>query len=201
MHIYRCNDVLTGSTTLVAGATSVEDCDCIQVQGCMCVVYNAFARTHINTYMHTHIAHTYCIQGYYLEANATSRSCVACDPLLMDCSTLGITLANMPIKPGGWRLRNTTSIVYECFNPDACNPGVAGSNTTQRRRLSAGASTSTAGDDLCAPGHKGFLCGTCVTDWCDASQHAPRRTAACLTSFTHEVKAWFTSHVMCAEAV
>ena len=91
-----------------------------------------------------------------------------CDPALMDCSIPGITLANMPIKPGGWRLNNASSMVYECFNPDACtgNAGVAGSNATQiRRQLSLGADISTAGNDLCAPGHTGFLCGACIEDW------------------------------------
>ena len=94
----------------------------------------------------------------------------------MDCSIPGITLANMPIKPGGWRMSNATSSVYECFNPDACvgNPGVMGSNATQSRRrlsagdgrrLSAGDGVSTAGDALCALGHTGFLCGTCLENW------------------------------------
>ena len=162
----QCKDELAWSTTIVAGATSVEACD--------------------------------CIEGYYLEANATSRSCVACDLLLMDCSIPGITLANMPIKPGGWRLSNSTSIVRECFNPDACvgNPGVAGSNATQRRRLSAGASTSTAGDDLCAPGHAGFLCGTCGTDWCDAFDAPSRSPQLSLPSHTRLRH----GSLMCAEA-
>ena len=162
----QCKDELEGSTSLVAGATSVEAC--------------------------------VCTQNYFLKANETSRTCVACDPALMDCSIPGITLANMPIKRGGWRLSNTTSTVYECFNPDACvgNPVVVGSNATQRRRLSAGASTSTAGNTLCAPGHTGFLCGACVADWCVAphASHAP----PFVTSFVHEV-AWFTSHITHAE--
>ena len=139
----QCKDVLEFSTTL-EGGSSIDDC--------------------------------VCNQNYYLEANATSRKCMACDPTLMDCSITGITLANMPIKPGGWRLSNATSTVYVCFNPDAC-VGIAvaaGSNASQsRRRLSSGASPSTAGNALCAPGHTGFLCGTCIDDWCvGACMHA-----------------------------
>ena len=162
----QCADVIASSTTLEAGAKSIDEC--------------------------------ICTVGFYAKADtsATSgRTCEECDMSVMDCTIAGITIANMPIKPGGWRLSNTTSIVRECFNPDACigNPGVAGSNATQRRRLSAGASTSTAGDALCAPGHSGFLCGTCVAGWCGAP-HAPHAPSPC-----HFLRArgstWFTSHM------
>ena len=159
----QCQTIIPDSTTSLPGAISSDECE--------------------------------CNLGFYSELVNETKSCVPCDPVLMDCSIVGVTLANMPIKPGGWRLSNTTSIVHECFNPDVCvgNPGVAGSNATQRRRLSAGASTSTAGDALCAPGHSGFLCGTCVAGWCGAP-HAPHAPSPC-----HFLRArgstWFTSHM------
>ena len=139
----QCKDEIPNSASILKGATSFDACD--------------------------------CIPGFYQSIVNGTQTCVACDPILMDCSIPGITLANMPIKRGGWRLSNTTSTVYECFNPDACagNPGAAGSNATQRRRLSAGASTSTAGDNLCSLGHTGFLCGACVANWCGAPHACP----------------------------
>ena len=117
-----------------------------------------------------------CTIDFYLEKNASSASgyqCVACDPELMDCSQPGTTLANMPIKAGGWRIGNGTATVYTCFNPDACvgaaGPAAAVGNTTgsvsRRRRLVTAPSPlelGTFGDSLCAPGHTGFLCGACV---------------------------------------
>lgn len=56
--------------------------------------------------------------------------------------------------------------VYECFNPAACagaSRNVSAASTS-RRQLSTN-SASTAGDSLCADGHMGFLCGTCVDGW------------------------------------
>ena len=176
------------STTIASGATTVHECTCVQgyffdledstgrakCQQCGNVL--AFSTT--NFAGATSADECGCIQGYFLEANATSRMCVACDPALMDCSIPGITLANMPIKPGGWRLSNTTSRVYPCFNPGACSP-TAG-NTTRRRRLDAAENGgSTAGNALCAPGHTGFLCGTCIEDWYAAHE------AVCKACITH----------------
>ena len=114
-----------------------------------------------------------CTVGFYLERNASSASgyqCVACDPELMDCSQPGTTLANMPIKAGGWRIGNGTATVYTCFNPDACVGAAGGPNAadnttagaSSRRRLAASLSLGTFGDALCAEGHSGFLCGACV---------------------------------------
>lgn len=134
----RCKDVIPNSASLAYGATSSDACD--------------------------------CVQGFYLSTANSTRACIACNPSLMDCSIPGVTLANMPIKQGGWRLGNDTAIVHECFNAAACvgAPSGAGptlSATASRGRRMDGASGSTAGDALCAPGHTGFLCGTCVDNW------------------------------------
>ena len=107
-----------------------------------------------------------------------------CDTTKMDCSIPGITLANMPIKAGGWRFGNSTSDIVACFNPDACpgNDGIlttlslSGTNASnssantsasvRRRRLNTDpASIDTSGDALCAPGHTGMLCGACKANW------------------------------------
>ena len=112
-----------------------------------------------------------CGIGFYLEANVTHRRCVTCDPALMDCSVVGSTIANMKVKPGGWRLGNDTAVVHECFNPAACDPAnndVAAeenATTTRRSRRLEGQLPETFGDHLCARGHTGFLCGTCAANW------------------------------------
>ena len=138
-----------------------------------------------------------CTVGYYLEetastdgSNSTTVSCVPCDDTVMDCSVPGITVANMPIKSGGWRYASTTTTIIECFNPDACagNLGIAAvaaapaatinatgnasdstnATSSRRRQLSGGNASEvdeTFGDSLCAPGHTGFLCGECKPNW------------------------------------
>ena len=171
-----CSACPEGSTTSAAGSTSVNQCICQQGRfpttnadgSTTCKQCKDVLEFSTTLEGGSSIDDCVCNQNYFLEGTATNRTCVACDAALMDCSIPGITLANMPIRPGGWRLSNTTSTVHKCFNPDACvgNPGVLGSNATQsRRRLSVGDSVSTAGDALCAPGHTGFLCGTCLDSW------------------------------------
>ena len=170
-----CRHCPEGSTTSTAGSTSINNCVCelgrfptTNADGTTtCTLCKDVLEFSTTLEGGSSIDACVCQAGYFLKSNETSRKCMPCNPLLMDCSIPGITIANMPIKLGGWRLSNATSTVYECFNPGACvgNPGVAGSNATQRRRLDAGASASTAGDALCAPGHMGFLCGTCIDDW------------------------------------
>ena len=171
-----CPNCPEGSTTSAAGSTSVNQCICQQGRfpttnadgSTTCKQCKDVLEFSTTLEGGSSIDDCVCNQNYFLEGTATNRTCVACDAALMDCSIPGITLANMPIRPGGWRLSNTTSTVHKCFNPDACvgNPGMLGSNATQiRRRLSVGDSVSTAGDALCAPGHTGFLCGTCFDNW------------------------------------
>ena len=145
----QCRNVFDFSTTPSAGATSVDEC--------------------------------VCNPGYYLKAAAgnstrtTVRECVLCDADLLDCSTPGVTVANMPIATGAWRVSNTSTQVLECFNKAACvgaaGPAAAAANATaaSRRQLIGGTnaaslavSGSTAGDALCAAGHTGILCGACL---------------------------------------
>ena len=162
------------STTAAAGAMSVDECECLAgffllteggVSSCQeCSNVLDFSTALPGT---ASADDCVCERGYFLEANATQRRCVACDPALMDCSVEGITVANMPIKRGGWRLSNSSSTVYTCFNKAACvGAGRPLANTTTSgRRLGAILDVSTAGDALCAPGHTGFLCGTCLDQW------------------------------------
>ena len=135
----QCRNVLEFSTSIELGANSADSCS--------------------------------CIIGYYLDVVNGTKVCVECDLTVMDCTIPGITVANMPIMAGGWRLSNTTTMVYECFNPAACKGSSGLLNATgQRRRLlgNGGGDVSTAGDSLCAAGHTGFLCATCIDDWCAA---------------------------------
>ena len=125
-----------------------------------------------------------CSIGYYLEmrfdvtTNATTPVCNKCDPSLMNCSIPGITLTNMPIKPGGWRLGGASARIIRCFSTSgACagNLGIltpvmdasnASSNVTARRLNGVDPSTiETFGDALCTAGHTGVLCGQCMEGW------------------------------------
>ena len=137
-----CQDAIASSTTLGDGATSVAAC--------------------------------VCQSGFYEEvtnASTGARQCLKCDATVMDCSVPGVTIANMPIKIGGWRVSNTTATVYPCFLPSACvgadGPlGNGSAASSAGRRLAPSQELSTAGDALCAPGHTGFLvsamaCRTC----------------------------------------
>ena len=165
-----CPTCPEGATTDTAGSTSVSQCLCdatrflsiddtTRAASCpQCKDIRPSSTTTIKGA--TSVDACECIQGFFLETNGTSKMCVACDPALMDCSIPGITLANMPIKEGGWRLSNDTSKVYDCFNQQACNATIG-----KRRRLVFSAEASTAGDALCAPGHTGFLCGTCADQY------------------------------------
>ena len=126
-----------------------------------------------------------CTVGFYLEetlsVNGPSFACLPCVTATMDCSIPGVTVANMPIKSGGWRYSDDTVNIIQCFNPNACagNPGIAAApanetdNATasdtspaRRRRLSTdGNETRTFGDELCRVGHTGFLCGQCKDNY------------------------------------
>ena len=183
-----CTACPDGATTTAAGATSASQCSCLATRflsidattgaaSCpQCKDVVQFSSSSVDGA--TSVDACECNLGYYLEMNGTSKKCVACDASMMDCSVPGVTVANMPIQPGGWRISNDTSIVHKCFNWKACvgNPGIRATvNSTTRRRLAAaGTEASTAGDALCAIGHTGFLCGTCA-----AQCHGYSDTALC----------------------
>lgn len=135
----QCSQVIAATTTLALGATASTSC--------------------------------VCVPGYYEETNATTgvRSCIQCDPDRINCSIPGLTLANLPVKRGGWRLGSASEKVIVCFNPLACvgadgvlNATLTSSQAppTSRRRLATATANGniTAGDALCAPGHGGVLC-------------------------------------------
>ena len=112
----------------------------------------------------TSIDGCFCAVGYYLGGNGTSRECVQCDSI-MDCSIVGNTLAELPILPGGWRFSPESTVIWTCHNEAACDNTLvvqATATNSTRRRLQ---STPTFGDALCAEGHRGFLCGTCIENW------------------------------------
>lgn len=109
-----------------------------------------------------------CSAGFYeaLDSNNT-RSCFKCDDEKMVCSTSGQKIAALDVLPGMWRPDNETSGLLPCFNPSAC-VGAQRTNVTssRRRRLSDGSAaiipSSTYGDGLCVPGHRGAFCAVCV---------------------------------------
>lgn len=90
-----------------------------------------------------------CATGFFLasgDANSTSSTCAPCNPLVMDCSIPGVTLANMPIKAGGWRLTGNTSNVITCLNPSACagNQGILKTINEPTTNATVNDSTATA---------------------------------------------------------
>ena len=85
-----------------------------------------------------------CAAGTFADATG---ACVACSKQL-DCSSSGRTLANLPIKPGGYRFDETTEIVRECIMGERACPG---GNST--------------GNALCARGYEGPLCAVCSEDF------------------------------------
>jgi len=172
--VSQCVACPEGSTTLTSGATSGSQCVCEEgrynsvtddgtVSCPRCRDSIQFSNTEVAGARS--VEECACIVGYYKEDVAGTLTCTECDRAVMDCSRPGITVANMPIMRGGWRMSNATSTVYACFNPQACAGSMnASADSTSGRRLSA-ASASTSGDALCAAGHAGFLCGSCVENW------------------------------------
>ena len=81
-----------------------------------------------------------CAAGLYADADGV---CVECTKRL-DCLRSGRTLANLPIKPGGYRFDETTEIVRNCLMGERACPGGNGTS-----------------DALCARGYEGPLCAVC----------------------------------------
>jgi hypothetical protein len=168
-----CSACPEGSTTATAGASSVGRCTCqagnfldtnaaTGASSCVqCKDILPFSTSLVVGAMSMEVCQ--CLVGYFMERNETTKTCRACDTTLMNCSIPGITLANMPIRAGGWRLGENTSTITRCFNKGACvgAADLAAVGAVSRRRLGI----ATAGDALCAPGHQGFLCGVCVAGW------------------------------------
>ena len=76
-----------------------------------------------------------CLRSEYSDGEV----CRPC-PDEYDCSTLGITTATLPLKPGLWRANATGTLqVRRCWQPEACAGKVAAGRD----------------DDYCAPGHTG----------------------------------------------
>ena len=81
-----------------------------------------------------------CAAGLYADADGV---CVECTKRL-DGSRSGRTLANLPIKPGGFRFDESTEIVRDCLMGERACPGGNGTS-----------------DALCARGYEGPLCAVC----------------------------------------
>ena len=79
----------------------------------------------------------------------------------MQCDKPGNIVQNLPILPDFWRYSPTTSQVFECDHPSACN----GSNIMAIKRALTLRNTSRKvlsdnyGDELCADSYEGVLCG------------------------------------------
>ena len=62
-----------------------------------------------------------CEKDSYMNDNGT---CVSC-PDDVTCGQAGSTLATVDLKPGAWRLRNTSNAIYDCPIKGACLGGNA----------------------------------------------------------------------------
>ena len=78
-----------------------------------------------------------CQMGYFLGNN----SCEVC-ATGTDCSSVGVSVASLPLLPGWWRLQNSTQL-ERCFATSNCT---GGSNA----------------NELCGVGYEGPFCGSCA---------------------------------------
>ena len=78
-----------------------------------------------------------CQAGYFLG----NSSCEVC-PTGTDCSSVGVSVASLPLLPGWWRLQNSTQL-ERCFATSNCT---GGGNA----------------NELCGVGYEGPFCGSCA---------------------------------------
>ena len=107
-----------------------------------------------------------CAAGAFADATG---ACVPC-PKQLDCSSSGRTLANLPIKPGGFRFDESTEIVRDCVMGERACPGGNGT-----------------GDALCARGYEGPLCAVCSEDFI-LGRGTPRTELAARAASASEVE-------------
>ena len=81
--------------------------------------------------------------------------CTRCPPLGNNCSVPGMTLEDLPILPGWWRVSRDYAILHRCSPSKLC---IGTQNATARR-------PNETDDYLCAPGHVGPYCALCATDY------------------------------------
>jgi hypothetical protein len=67
-----------------------------------------------------------CSADYYIDAGR----CVQCTYELA-CAAVGTNTATLQLAAGLWRPRLDSTIVFECYNADACAGGVALTSSTQ----------------------------------------------------------------------
>ena len=100
-----------------------------------------------------------CPVGYFMMPNETMPTCEPCasthkiardvteDVFGSNCTAFGTGLASMPVVPGFWRQRNVSRLVRKCLLSENCIGG------------------SVSGDDSCAVGQTGPLCGVCASGY------------------------------------
>ena len=93
-----------------------------------------------------------CQVGYYL-ANDTCKVC----PTGTDCSSVGVTVATLPLLPDWWRLPNST-VLKRCFATSNCTGGQDPSK-------------------LCGDGYEGPFCGLCAAQYLRSLGAASRAKA------------------------
>jgi hypothetical protein len=100
-----------------------------------------------------------CYNGQYSDGTR----CIACIAGA-DCSTVGSTLATLPLTAGFWRASDATTDVRECWLAAACVGTVHNASaattavSTSRRRRTTGsilAASQFDGNTYCAKGYKG----------------------------------------------
>ena len=97
-----------------------------------------------------------CPDSYFMMPNETLNTCEPCsgmhdipwdateDVFGTNCTYYGVNLYNIPTRQGFWRQSNVSRFVRRCLLEDNCPGG------------------TTAGDEVCAIGQMGPMCGVCA---------------------------------------
>ena len=110
-----------------------------------------------------------CLTQYYAASrDARGRPLCRFCSRSMDCGGAGSTLAELKLRPGYWRLSNSSSTIYRCPSREVCDGG----NATAGRRLGEGGDNVSVAAPRwglvglgCREGHRGPLCSGCDDRW------------------------------------
>ena len=110
-------------------------------------------------------------------------------PLGAKCTTAGLDVASLPLRPGFWRRNDTTADVRRCPADESslfsrANASAAADDDAAAAAAAGCAGGVGAGASLCAAGLSGVYCSECSDEWKEANGSvwysvATRRCEAC----------------------
>ena len=136
-------------------------------------------------------AGTTSVAGCVCQAGFFMKECVECDlgneclecSEGTECREKGVTLEELPVKMGWWRVTPTSTDVRVCKSDAACDH-------------SGHANTSSIwAESQCADGYRGPLCGSCE------EKHYTTSSAVCMACDGSEWPAWLAAGVVIAAAL